>query len=240
MNKTVAIHQPHYFPWLGYLDKMAKVDEFIVMDDVQFTDGSPMSRNKLLQIDGQSKLLSLCVAKKGYMDKPTKELKLSNWPKTRKKHRSFIEMNYKRTPYYDEIMSQVLPIFETDFATLLEVDLATMNVLRDIFDIETPLIMQSTLAYDTQAKNNDLVLSLCEAIGADGYLSGRGAREYMDDESFERSGVTVRYQLFESPVYAQCRQQEFVSGLSSLDLAFQYGIEGARSVFRSNMRREMW
>lgn len=240
MRKIVAIHQPHYFPWLGYLDKMAKVDEFIVMDEVQFTDGSPMSRNKFLQVDGQSKLLSLCVAKKGYMSKPTKELELSNWSKTRKKHRSFIEMNYKRTPYYDEVMSRVLPIFETDFATLLEVDLATIKVLRSIFDIGTPIVLQSALDYDIQAKNNDLVLSLCEATGADGYLSGRGAKEYMDDESFECRGVSVRYQSFESPVYAQSRQREFVGGLSALDLAFQCGIEGARDVFQSNMKRETW
>ena len=56
--KTVAMHQPHYFPWLGYLDKMAKADEFVVLDEVQFTDGSPMSRNRFLQVDGEAKLLS--------------------------------------------------------------------------------------------------------------------------------------------------------------------------------------
>ena len=39
--KVVAMHQPHYFPWLGYLDKMVKTDEFVVLDEVQFTDGSP-------------------------------------------------------------------------------------------------------------------------------------------------------------------------------------------------------
>ena len=62
--KTVAIHQPHYFPWLGYLDKMAKANEFVVLDEVQFADGSPMSRNRFLQVDGKAKLLSLSIEKR--------------------------------------------------------------------------------------------------------------------------------------------------------------------------------
>ena len=90
--KTVAMHQPHYFPWLGYLDKMAKADEFVVLDEVQFEDGSPMSRNRFLQVDGEAKLLSLSVEKKGYLEKPTRDVRLSNWPKTRKKHRGFISI----------------------------------------------------------------------------------------------------------------------------------------------------
>ena len=32
----VAIHQPLYFPWLGYLDRMARSDLFVVLDHVQF------------------------------------------------------------------------------------------------------------------------------------------------------------------------------------------------------------
>ena len=32
----VAAHQPHYLPWLGYLDKIARADLFVVMDDLQF------------------------------------------------------------------------------------------------------------------------------------------------------------------------------------------------------------
>ena len=63
--KVVAMHQPHYFPWLGYLDKMVKTDEFVVLDEVQFTDGSPMHRNRFLQINGDAKLLSVSVQKKG-------------------------------------------------------------------------------------------------------------------------------------------------------------------------------
>ena len=33
----VAIHQPQYLPWLGYLDKIDRADLFVVLDCVQFT-----------------------------------------------------------------------------------------------------------------------------------------------------------------------------------------------------------
>lgn len=59
-----AIHQPHYFPWLGYMDKMAKTDQFIILDEVQLTDRSPMVRNKFLTFCGREETLSLSIQKK--------------------------------------------------------------------------------------------------------------------------------------------------------------------------------
>ena len=32
----VTLHQPHFLPWLGYLDRMREADLFIVLDHVQF------------------------------------------------------------------------------------------------------------------------------------------------------------------------------------------------------------
>jgi hypothetical protein len=51
MNKIVAIHQPNFFPWLGYFSKIARSDTFIFLDDVQFTkrkSGSWSNRVQLL------------------------------------------------------------------------------------------------------------------------------------------------------------------------------------------------
>lgn len=234
----VAIHQPHYLPWLGYLDKMAKSDTYIVLDDVQLTDRSPMLRNRLLPLGGEASFLSVSVQKHGYREKRTREIELSDWTEVRRKHLKFLELNYKKTPYFDEIMPFVEESYAEGFATLLELDLATMNLMRMFFGIEVPLVLQSSLDYDDKVKNSDLMLSLCQAVNADVYLSGNGAKKYMDDESFVAQGIRVLYQNFEQPTYAQYRQDVFVPNLSALDICFQLGMQGARKVFWENMKSE--
>ncbi|MBI3637246.1 MAG: WbqC family protein, partial [Candidatus Rokubacteria bacterium] len=43
----VAIHQPHYLPWLGYLAKWAAADVFIVLDTVQYEKNGWQNRNRI-------------------------------------------------------------------------------------------------------------------------------------------------------------------------------------------------
>ena len=43
----LAAHQPHYLPWLGYLDKMARADVFVVMDDLQYEAQNFQNRNRI-------------------------------------------------------------------------------------------------------------------------------------------------------------------------------------------------
>ena len=43
----VAAHQPSYLPWLGYLDKLAKSDVFVVMDDLQYEAQNFQNRQRV-------------------------------------------------------------------------------------------------------------------------------------------------------------------------------------------------
>ena len=231
----VAIHQPHYFPWMGYFDKMAKVDKFIIMDDVQLEDSSVMVRNKFLENTGVEKLLSLNVDKKGYLEKKCRELNLKDWQKVRKKHSKFWYYNYKNAPYLNEIWAKISCIFEKNYELLIELQMDIIMIFIELLNIKTEIVFQSSLKYDIETKKNDLVLELCQKIEADVYLSGNGAKKYMDDSTFLKNNIKVIYQKFKYPEYKQFSSLEFIPNLSILDMFFNLGIIESNKVFWKNV-----
>ena len=38
--------QPHFLPWCGYISLLDFVDEFVILDDIQFNKRSWQQRNK--------------------------------------------------------------------------------------------------------------------------------------------------------------------------------------------------
>ena len=46
-RKKVAIIQSNYIPWKGYFDIINMVDEFIIFDEVQYTNNDWRNRNKI-------------------------------------------------------------------------------------------------------------------------------------------------------------------------------------------------
>ena len=42
MNLVIAIHQPNFFPWLGFFDKINRSDIFIILDHVLNNPRDPL------------------------------------------------------------------------------------------------------------------------------------------------------------------------------------------------------
>ena len=232
----IAIHQPHYFPWLGYFDKMAKVDKFVLLDEVQLTDKSNMFRNKFMSKSGKEKYLTVCFIKKGYMQKSFREVELNDEINWQKDHINFIKDNYRKSEFYDEIWPYVLPILEKKYRYLSDVSIDSLMVLKNLLNINTEIILQSEISYDINAKNNDLVLNICKETRANQYLSGNGARKYMNLDLFIQEDIQVEYQQFNHPIYNQINSLNFTPNLSGLDMLFNCGIEKSREIFWRNVK----
>ena len=234
--RRIGIHQVNYFPWIGYFNKMAKSDQFVCLDEVQLTDRGYSQRCPLITRDGKETFLNISVMKKGHREKKFSEILLYEQTDWRKRGYDLLKGNYSSHPYYKTVMDLIEPVFDSKYARLIEVTYCSVSIIKDALGIETPVTMQSRLSYDRDAKKNDLMRSLTEACGGDIYLSGNGARTYMDPQDFETHGIHVQYLRFVPFSYPQYKQEKFMPGLSTLDLLFNVGIDKAKELFWGNIQ----
>lgn len=228
----LSIHQPSYFPWLGLLDKIRKSDVYMVMDEVQLSDKAYQHRNLFLTADGKVKFLTIPFVKKDYLQRAFREIEIAsgNW---RTDHLNFIRNTYRKHPFAAEIFPRIEEYYATGHDLVCSAVVASMRLSLELFGIGTRMIFQSGTDYDRSLNRGDLVYALVRASNADCYLSGTGAQDYLDESLF-KDGVTLRYNHFSHPRYAQkgCGE-EFHPGLSCLDVLFNLGIDGARALLRA-------
>lgn len=241
-----AIHQPHYFPWLGYFDKMAKVDEFIIMDEVQFIPRSYMCRNSFLNRAGDTVHQTVTVIKKGYREKFLREITIADCKSWQNKHRSFFQMNYRYFPHFEEVMTLISPVFDREYEYLMDVLMDTIQIVCQMLNISTKLSLQSSLNI-TNSKQVDVdmekhvrqcmdVIDICKAAEASAYLTGKGkSLDFIDPDLFKQNHISLSYQEFTAPVYEQKFSESFVPNISSLDMLFNCGIEKSRQLFWENV-----
>src|ERR1043165_5716491 len=91
----VAIHQPNYFPWLGYFAKMARSDAFVFLDDVQYSKNSYINR---VQIKGKE---WLTVPVSHHLGDPINRVQCAD-PRWRAKHLDKLRATYAKTAHFDE------------------------------------------------------------------------------------------------------------------------------------------
>jgi len=226
-----AIHQPHFFPWLGYFDKMAKSDVFVLLDDVQMEKGSYMNRNRIMNLNGTIAYITISGDKHGYLAKRYCDISTTSPEVWIEKHKSQIKNAYGKSAFFNDIWSRIETVYSESEETICAYVVNSIMAIRDILGIDNKIIMSSSISVPNGAKKNDLVLEICKAIKADAYLSGNGARKYTDEDSYKEAGIVLRYQSFTHPEYSHKNATEFFPGLSVLDMLFSIGAEETRRLF---------
>ena len=220
----IAIHQPHFLPWLGYLHRMAQVDAFVLLDHVQFERANYQNRTRIL-VDGEPRWLTVPVVQRSQKERIVdKEIdnRLEGPRHWARVQAATLRHAYRAAPYANLYLPALKEILEARWERLVDLDMAMLEVLRDAFGIRTPLVRSSEL--DVRGAKSELILEICRELGADCFLGGMGgSRAYLDAEAFRRAGVRVKWQDFRHPVYPQGHSGAFAAGLSAVDLLLNRG-----------------
>lgn len=219
-NKIVAIHQPNFFPWLGYFDKIARADDFLFFDDVQFpkTGGGVWTNRVKLLISGQARWITAAIDRNYSGTREIREMHfLADNPWREKMLRS-LEFNYRRHPFYSDTMNILEPLIKNNESNVAEYNIHAVTEIAQQIGLNTKKLNRSS-NFSTEGSSNELLCSLTQQAGGDIYMCGGGAEGYQNDALFDEKGVGLQYQKFEHPIYSQTGHSKFIQGLSVIDAA---------------------
>lgn len=220
----VAIHQPQFLPWLGYLDKLDRVDVFVLLDTVQFKRSEWQNRNRIRTGNGWQ---YLTVPVLHEFPQRLDRVRINNHTDWRRKHLQALDIHYKKAPFYDQYAKALRDLYAREWEYLAPLNAAALAVLAEAFGITTQIIAASR--FEAREEQTARLVDLCKAVGGERYLAGAGGRGYMDVSQFEAAGIAVESQDFIHPEYKQV-YQPFMAGMSAIDLLFNCGREGLRHV----------
>ncbi len=228
MSKIVVIHQPDFLPYLGFFHRLLYCDIFVVLDHVQFSKKGWHSRDKIKSPDGKAVWLTVPVKnKKG--TRPINQVRIDNNTHWQKKHLNILISYFSKAPFFKEIYYAIETIYHTDFEYLIDNNIALINLLMDFFAIKVDVVFSSNMNVVTS--KTQLNIDIVKLLNADGYLSGTGAKDYLDETLFIKESVELFWQDFRHPVYPQVNG-DFIPFLSAIDLLFNCGINQSRKILR--------
>ena len=219
----VAIHQPNFFPWLGYFDKIRRSDTFVFLDDVAYPragSGSMGSWTNRVRIymKGEARWIT-CPVQRMPMGSPILAARIDDAQPWRAKLLRTLEVNYRRSPRYADAMALLLPLIETPEARLADFNMAAVTAIAAHLGLSTRFVRQSALAHSGHA--TELLVSLVRAAGGNAYLAGGGAGSYQVDAAFPDAGLELVMQGFTPRPYGD--PARFLPGLSVIDYLMHDG-----------------
>lgn len=224
-DRTVAIHQPNYLPWLGYFQKIHRSDVFVLLDDAEYSSDSWINRNKIKTPDGWT---WLTVPVHG-SDEPIADVEIAD-DRWADKHRKSLQASYGGAAHYDEFADFFAETYARSWESLCELNVHLIRELSERIGLECEFVRASTSSVD--ATKSERIVRLCDEVDADRYFSGKGARSYNDHDRFEAADIALEYQSIEHPRYEQ-RFDDFVPNLSIVDALMNVGAEGTYDLLRS-------
>jgi hypothetical protein len=220
-SHVVGIIQSNYIPWKGYFDFIASVDEFVLLDEVQYTRRDWRNRNRIKTRNGLQ-WLTIPVDVKGKYLQRIDETQIADeaWIDA---HVTALRHAYARAAAFNEVWPWLEGVYHSlrGKQLLTEVNEELLRAICRRLEIHTP-IRRST-EFSSHNGKNERLIQICEELGATTYVSGPAARGYMDETKWSDAGITVRFKTYDG--YAEYEQlyPPFDHGVSIVDLLFHTG-----------------
>jgi hypothetical protein len=223
----IVVSQSMFFPWVGFLEQIKLADIFVYYDDVPFSKGSFTNRVQLKGLQGPSWLT--VPLKKVKLGETIEQISVKDKELWHSKHLSLLYNCYHRCVYYKDLEQVVEGVYDANHATLASLSRASMMAILNYFNLQNSCEFLDVRDLGITGKGSQRVLEIVKALNGTSYITGLGARNYLDHDSFERQGIRVEYMDYQNIPYQQ-QFASFTPYVSALDLIANCGRQGCEFI----------
>jgi hypothetical protein len=211
------------FPWIGIFEQIKLANTFVNYNDVQFSKGSFTNRVQIKTPEGYSWLT--IPLKKFSLGTKINAIEINNSTDWRNKHLSTLHRCYKGAPFATEMIEIVESIYAKQTHYLTEICEESVKSVCQYFDLITSTNFVDVITLKIEGKSSQRVLDIVKRLDGSQYITGHGAKNYLEHHLFEDNNIEVRYMDYNKALYPQLHNA-FNPYVSIIDLIANTGRQG--------------
>jgi len=217
--KNVAIMQPYFAPYLGYISLIKHSDEFILFDTVQFIRHGWIERNRILK-QNVGWLYIQVPLEKFSRETLIRDVKINNEADWKKKILSQLVIYKKTAPNYYKVVNLLNEVFEKEYTSIVQLNKVLLeNICAYLgFPKTLPIFSEMNLEIEEAKMPDEWALNICKKLGNDiTYINPIGGLNFFDRQKYMNNNIQIYFQKISLGPYTQNRNS-FEAGLSIIDV----------------------
>lgn len=228
----VLITQSMLFPWIGMMGQLRLADIIVHYDDVQLSKGSFTNR---VQVKTESGLHWMTIPlhnfRLGMLIDETSFGTKENWKKS---HISLLSQSFQNSPYKTDALDMVEQVYSSSCETVGSLSRYSMIALGAYYGLLDGKKVLDVRSLGVSGSSTNRVLDIVKKVGGSTYITGNGARNYLDHLSFQNAGIEVSYMEYNIIPYFQ-PWGAFTPYVTGLDLVANMGRQGLEGITTSTI-----
>lgn len=225
----IGIMQPYFWPYLGYFQLICAVDQFVIYDNIEYTKKGWINRNRYL-CNGKDKYFTIPLKRDSdFLDI---ERRYVSDDFDREKLKKQIEMAYKKSPNFQSIFPLFCDCIEYRGENLFDFIYYSIKKINSFLDINTDIIVSSTLGIGHEVKGKDKVLAICKKLGATEYINAIGGQTLYDKQEFKQNDISLSFIQMNPNIEYQQFDNQFIPMLSILDVLMFNSVENVKRMLQ--------
>ena len=230
-DKSLAVMQPYFLPYLGYFSLIRSVDHFVFFDDVQYQRKSWMSRNRLQNIEkGIPFYIRPDIIKPKYKEY-LPSVCLDNQSNWKNKLREQMVGYKAKVGFYNEAVEVLDAVLKIESEKLVDFNIESTKLISQFLGLETEFSKFSDYNFWFERKPTAATwgFEIAKSFCAKQYINAPGGEDFIFPDTFSESKIKLGFiqpELGEN--YSNINK--FIPGLSIIDVIAFFGLNRTREI----------